>query len=170
MHSCIQKDGQGTEQDPAVIMNGKLTDKLPQQPRDIVHNICIAYYNNIYYILHNNICFTKSTTVTIREVNCAKNEQDTQCTYDVIIRCVHESLLPWKRNKHYLLVSPFLCACMWVPDRVGVCMSISAGSLENRARNVYVPYCDVICGMCSAYFWELSHKRCDFRKKEVIEH
>jgi hypothetical protein len=49
--------------------------------------------------------------------------------------------------KQYVLLTG-LCvrACMWVSGRVGVCMRIRAYTLANPARNVYAPYCEVICG------------------------
>ena len=37
-------------------------------------------------------------------------------------------------------------ACMWVIERVGVCVRIRACSLATPARNAYVQYCVVICG------------------------
>ena len=37
-------------------------------------------------------------------------------------------------------------ACMWVPERVGVCMCVRAYSHANPTRNAYALYCDVICG------------------------
>ena len=58
--------------------------------------------------------------------------------------------------------------CVWVPERVGVCMRISAYSLANPSRNAYAPYRDV-ASRSTLYFSTLFHKRCDFREN-VIEH
>ena len=79
-------------------------------------------------------------------------KQYRHCTYNVTLRRVRESLLPWKSNKYYWLVC--VCACayvrvralMWVPGSLGVCMRIRACSLTNPACNAYAPYCDVIYG------------------------
>jgi hypothetical protein len=51
--------------------------------------------------------------------------------YDVTLRRVRESLLPWKSNKYYLLV----CVCVGART-----------CLANPARNAYAPCCDVIVG------------------------
>jgi hypothetical protein len=59
-------------------------------------------------------------------------------------------------------------ACMWVRRRVGVCMSVSACSLANPARNAYAPCCDVICGPSdSTQFFDIISQRCNFRKKAI---
>ena len=59
---------------------------------------------------------------------------------------------------------------MWVLRRVGVCMRISACSLANpattRMRHTVTSF---MTPRSSPYFSTLSHKRCDFRKKD-IEH
>ena len=80
------------------------------------------------------------------------SKQDKQCTCNVTLRCVHETIVAWKKKKYYILVC--VCrlaracvrACVWVPGRVGACMRIRAYSLASPARNAYEPYCDVICG------------------------
>jgi hypothetical protein len=62
--------------------------------------------------------------------------------YDVTLRRIWKTLLPWKNNKYYILV----CVCMGVPGHVGMCMGIYACSLANPACNAYAPCCDIICG------------------------
>ena len=57
--------------------------------------------------------------------------------------------------------------CVCVRGRVGLCMRISACSLANSARNAYAPCCDA--PQSQPHSSELSHKRCNFRKK-VTEH
>jgi hypothetical protein len=73
-------------------------------------------------------------------------ERERQCTYNVTLRRVHESLLPWRSNMCYLLVCVCVRACMWIPGCVAACMRVRACSLANPACNAYAPYCDVICG------------------------
>ena len=72
--------------------------------------------------------------------------QDRQCTCNVTLRHVHESLLPWKSIKYYIFLRVRARTCMWVPGRVGVSMRGRACSLANPARNAYAPCFDVICG------------------------
>jgi hypothetical protein len=62
-------------------------------------------------------------------------------TCNVTLRHVRESLLPWKSNKHYLLVYLFECACVHVGTRQ---CGANACSLANPACNAYAPYCDVM--------------------------
>jgi hypothetical protein len=77
-------------------------------------------------------------------------KQDRQCTHNVTLRRVHENIFAVEKQKSitYLCVcaSLRLFACMWLPERVDVCMSICAYSLANPACNAYAPYCDVNCG------------------------
>ena len=83
-----------------------------------------------------------------------------QCTYNVTLRRVRESLLQLIGNKYYLLICVCMqaCACqrecMWVPGRVVMRMRVSACSLANPACNAYAPYCHVICGLsvCTIFF------------------
>jgi hypothetical protein len=37
-----------------------------------------------------------------------KVEQDRQCTYNIILRCVHANIFQWKSNKYYISL---LCTC-----------------------------------------------------------
>ena len=38
----------------------------------------------------------------------------TQCTYNVIWRCVSELLLPWKSNRYYTFLRVHAHACMYL--------------------------------------------------------
>jgi hypothetical protein len=44
-------------------------------------------------------------------------KQKGQCTYNVTVKRVHESFLPWKSNKYYLLVCVCVLACVNVDTR-----------------------------------------------------
>ena len=76
-------------------------------------------------------------------------EQNMQCTYNVTLRRVDESIVVVE-EKEVLHIGVCVCmfarACVRVHGRVGLCLHIRAYSLTNPARNVYAPYCDVICG------------------------
>ena len=78
-------------------------------------------------------------------------KQDRQCTHNVTLRRVHENIFAVEKQKVlHICVCVQACgclrACMWLPERVDVCMSICAYSLANPACNAYAPYCDVNCG------------------------
>jgi hypothetical protein len=55
-----------------------------------------------------------------------------QCTYNVTLNRVRQSLLLWKSNKCYI--------CVCAGARVRAC------SLAYQACKSYAPHCDVICG------------------------
>jgi hypothetical protein len=86
-------------------------------------------------------------------------------------RHVRESLLPSKSNKYRLLVCVCVRACMWVLGCVSVCMRISACRLVNpaatRMRHIVT---SIVIPCAIPHFSELSHKRCNFFLKKVIEH
>ena len=89
--------------------------------------------------------------------------------YNVTLRRIRETLLPWKSNKYYI----FLCVCACARPRfrtcVGVCMCVRA------CRHAY-PACNsmrhnvtsFVAPLAAPYFSKLCHKRQDFRNK-VIE-
>ena len=76
-------------------------------------------------------------------------EQDRQCTYDVTMRRVHETIVVVEEQ---LVLNISLCVRVCaranerVPGSVGVCMRVRACSCVYPACNSYAPYCDVICG------------------------
>jgi hypothetical protein len=81
-------------------------------------------------------------------------KQGKQCAYNIILRHVRKSLLPWKSNKYYI----FVRACVR-PRRVGVCMRVLSYSLAYPACKSYAPCCDVICGpFGSTIFFDMKGK------------
>jgi hypothetical protein len=62
--------------------------------------------------------------------------------------------------------------CVCVRERVFACVRLymheCACSLAYPAFNMYVPYCDVICGTSGSTFLTLSHKQHNW--KSVTEH
>jgi hypothetical protein len=84
--------------------------------------------------------------------------------YNVTLSHVHETIVAVEKQ---CLLHIGLCvhacdcvrACIWVPERVGLCMHISACSLANPALYACAPYCDVIVAPLSPlYFSTLFHK------------
>ena len=76
-----------------------------------------------------NYIGTTRAVLNVRGIILPKSKQDKQCTYNVTLTRVRESLLPWKSNKYYV----FVCVC----GRVGVCMRMRACSLVYTACNGY---------------------------------
>jgi hypothetical protein len=82
--------------------------------------------------------------------------------YNIILRRVCESLLPWKSKKHYMFVCVCVCACG--------CPVAHVALLIQHARHNHAPYCDAfVAPQAPPYSSALSQKRCDFQKK-IIEH
>ena len=65
-------------------------------------------------------------------------------------RRIRVSLLPWKSNTYYIVVSACVCARAHVPEREGVSMHVHACSLAYPAWKSYAPHCDVIFGPSSS--------------------
>ena len=68
--------------------------------------------------------------------------------FNVTLRRVHISLLPWKSNKYYIFVCVCVCALAWLCAcaQARVCMLMRECSLAFQACNSYAPCCDVLCG------------------------
>jgi hypothetical protein len=66
-----------------------------------------------------------------------------QCTYNVTVRRVRESLLQWKSKKNIT----YLCVFARARAYSSVCMHVRPCILAYRACNLYAPYCAVICGL-----------------------
>jgi hypothetical protein len=82
-----------------------------------------------------------------------KKKQDRQCTYNVTLRRVRESLLPWKSSKYY--ISVYMCAreCVSVSGCVHVAFF---NQHETRMRHIVTSY---VTPLAPSYFSTLSHKR-----------
>jgi hypothetical protein len=105
---------------------------------------------SVYYSVHLNL-FLSSQNKSLSQSFSDNNVNNTflsvtthkivkkQSTYDVTLRRVLELLLPY-----YIFVC--VCACVWVPGRVGMCMRVRTCGLAYPAYNSYAPYFEVICG------------------------
>jgi hypothetical protein len=93
------------------------------------------------------------------EMGKRTTQQDRQCTWNVTMRRIHESLLQWKSSKYYLLVCMCKCACAYV----------HVASLFQHATRMRHIVTSLVAHQSPLSFSTLSHKRYDFRKK-VIEH
>jgi hypothetical protein len=70
-----------------------------------------------------------------------------QYRYNVTMRRVCESLLPWKRNKYlHICLCVCVCVCVCVSGSLGLCKRVRACSLANTKCKGLEPYCDVTCG------------------------
>jgi hypothetical protein len=69
--------------------------------------------------------------------------QDRQCTYNVTLKRVRESPLPWKSNKYCICVR--VRKCVRVSGDVGVRMRVRACSLAYPACNKNAPYYGGLC-------------------------
>ena len=98
---------------------------------------------------------------------CWFSQQDRQYTYNVTLRRVRESLLPWKAvSITYLSVCAWVRAFVRVLGRMGVCMRVRPCILAYSACNTYAPYCDVICGhFASTIFFDIISQMARFSKK-----
>jgi hypothetical protein len=84
-----------------------------------------------------------------------RKKPERQCKYNVTMRRVRESLLPYKSNKYYLLV----CACVRVGTR-------ARGRMLDRTFTLLMHHVtSFVAPQSLPYFSTLSHKRCDLRKK-----
>ena len=90
-------------------------------------------------------------------------ERERQCTYNVILRRVHESLLPWRSNKYYLLVCVCVRACMWIPGCVAVCMHVALLIQHaTRMRHIVTSF---VAARSPPHLLTLSHEWRGFREK-----
>ena len=80
-------------------------------------------------------------------------EKGSQCSYNVTLRRVCESFLPWK-IKYYIFLCVRACACQYVH----VVLLIQHAT---RMRHIVTPF---LAPLAPSYFSTLSHKRHDFRK------
>ena len=75
------------------------------------------------------------------------------------------------RGKAISIIYRSVCACVWVPGRMGVCMRIRAFSLVFPARDAYAPYCDVTVGpSVSCVFFDIISHAVRFSEKNVTGH
>jgi hypothetical protein len=79
-------------------------------------------------------------------------KENGQCTYNVILRRVHETIVVMEKK----------CVI-----RIYVCVHVRARSLTYPSCTAHAPYDIVICSLLAPpYFYIFSHKRHDFRNKK----
>jgi hypothetical protein len=96
-------------------------------------------------------------------------KQDMQCTYNVTLRVVRESFLPRKSNSityFYVCVRDFGWSCAWAC----ACACVRVVLIIQYATSMRHIVTSFVAPMTPPHFSTLSHKRCDFWKKKVIEH
>jgi hypothetical protein len=89
-------------------------------------------------------------------------KRDTQYTYNVTLRRVRESLLPWKSNQYYI----FVCVCpgVWAYACAYVALLIQHAT---RIRHIVTSF---VAPLAPPYFSTLSHLTARFSGKKVTEH
>ena len=122
--------------------------------------------------LRKHPSFKRCCTETLKhelERELAHNfKQERQCTYNVTLRRVRVSLLPWKSNKNCTFVCARALACVRGCARVHGHASIQP---LYPACNAYAPCCDVICGpLWLHHIFRYYLIKLRFSKQEVIEH
>jgi hypothetical protein len=85
------------------------------------------------------------------------------------LRLIGESLLPWKSNKHYILVCVWVRACGYPDAWTYEFTYVDIALLTQHATRMRHIVTSFVAPQSPLYFSTLSHKRCDFCKK-VIEH
>jgi hypothetical protein len=100
-----------------------------------------------------------------------RQKQDRQCTFNVTLRRVRESVLPWKRNKYYLFVclSARVRACGWPCAWACTCACVSVALFIQHSTCMRHIVTSFVAPLAPPYFSTLFHKRHDFREK-VIDH
>ena len=97
-------------------------------------------------------------TIKQHSISVRSLHEDTQCAYNVTLRCVCESLLPWKSNKDDI----FACVCSRGSGRVCVC------SLAYPASNAHAPYCTIMCGFSGSTTFYIIAETARFSKKKKL--
>jgi hypothetical protein len=105
----------------------------------------IARSSTIFHWFDLSVSSNKILLARLTFEKYIKLKQDRQCTYNVTLRRVCKSLLPWESRKYYI----FVCVCVRVCPGAWacVCARMHACSVAYPAWNSHVPNCDVICGL-----------------------
>ena len=124
---------------------------------DIYTLLCTLQHSVSLLTTRYNACSANTYTkrVISKKLKCTRLLQNVsrQCTYNVILTRVHESLLPRKSNKYYIFVCVRVCSS--VPRRVHVALLIQHVTRMRHIVTSFVP------PMAPPYFSTLSHKRRD---------
>jgi hypothetical protein len=110
-----------------------------------------------FALLHaSNFIQTKLYITLSKLLNKGNHKQKRECTYNVTMRSVHETIAPWKRNTSYIFVCVSVCAC--------VCMcrcGYTGAGVYLRSCSLTYPACTccfiTICGLSgSTKFFDIS--------------
>ena len=102
-------------------------------------------------------------------LTCVILKEDTQCTCNVKLRSVRETIVAIETSMYYIL----LCVRAWVWAYVCVCVLVGVAARARvcgRARvDLVIQYATrmrhIASSLAPPYFSTLSHQRHDFRKK-----
>ena len=143
--------------------NAQLRDWSVLRPTFYVAGLLIwldkVLFNNLWLPL---VCIFKWFTYRFQCFPFLQLKEKRECTYNVTLRRVRESLLLWKSDTYYIFLC--VCACVHVGTRVrGQCVRVVL-LIQNSTHMRHT-----VDLLASPYFSTLTHKRRDFRKN-VIEH
>ena len=118
---------------------------------------------------------TSKRSWTLCEQNVTER-QHRQLTYDVMLRSVRESLLPWKSNKYYAFLCVCVCVCVCARVRgcghqeAWTCACVWVHVVLLVQHDVLMRYIvtSFVAPLAPPYFSTFSHKCRDFREKVVI--
>jgi hypothetical protein len=97
--------------------------------------------------------------VAIPPIYKHRDQQDSQCTYNVILKRVRVSLLRWNSNKCYISV----CVCACSDASAGECEFARVALLIQYATRMRHFVSSFVASPTPLYFSTLSHNRQDFR-------
>jgi hypothetical protein len=93
-----------------------------------------------------------------------RNGEDRQCTYNVILRRVHETIVTVEKQK-VLHIGLRVHACAWAC----ACAYVRISLLIQHATRMRHIVTSFVAPRSPLYFSVLSHKQCDFRKKKLLK-
>ena len=103
------------------------------------------------------------------EDNHENVKQDRHCTYNVTLRRIHETILPWKTSITYFSVRARVGKCVWWEGAGGALTLLLVNARvallilhAKRMRRI------VLSSLAAPHFSTLAHKRHDFRGKKLL--
>jgi hypothetical protein len=99
---------------------------------------------------------------------CSITQHDTQCTHNVTLRRVRESLLPRKCSKDYVCLCARAYVRAWPGAWACACWCAYVALLIQHSAHMRHTVPSTVASLAPSNFSTLSHKRHDFRKKKLL--